>query len=270
MSRRRARARRSDKRLGILLTVVGVLLMVTLASAAFYVRKLHVELDPETNCPVSGPSAVHVVLIDRSDPISAQQAQRIRQWTHRLKVNATAGQRFDLYTFEGNTESELAPVLSLCATQRDANPFYENEKKIRKQYEAEFVTVLDKTVADLLQTGTRPNSPIIESLRAAAQTSFGLLSNRETPLKVTLISDLVQHSSLVSHFRLNPDFQQLSHNANWPRLRPELRGADVEILYVLRPTAPRNGVAIQNRGHQEFWTNLIAASGGRITEFTPF
>jgi hypothetical protein len=85
-----------------------------------------------------------------------------------------------------------------------------------------------------------------------------------------LISDLVQHSPALSHLRTNPDFDQLSRNSNWASLRPDLRGAEVEILYVLRPSAVRNSSAVQTRGHQEFWNQLVAASGGRVTEFTPF
>jgi hypothetical protein len=270
MSRRRARAKKSDRRNAAILMVLGISLIAGLGGAAFYARSARVELDPNTNCPMSGPSAIHAVLIDRSDPISPQQAQRIRQWAQLLKRDAAQATRFDIYTFEGDSQAELHPVLSVCSTQQDADPLYQNPEKVRRRYEAEFVAVLDKTIDDLLQTGTRPNSPIIESLRAAAQTSFGLVTTGRLPLRVTLISDLVQHTPPVSHFRSPPDFQQFSHNASWPRLRPELKGADVNILYVLRPTALRNSAAVQNRGHQEFWTKLIAASGGRVTEFTPF
>jgi hypothetical protein len=270
MSRRRARAKRSDKRNAIVLTALGLLLMATLGGAAYYARSIRVELDPKTNCPLTGPTAVHAVLIDRSDPITPQQAQRIRQWAHLLKRDAAQGTRLDIYTFEGDSQAELHPVLALCATQQEGNPLYQNPEDVRRRYEAEFAAVVDKTVNDLLVAGTRPNSPIIESLRAAAQTSFGLIAQGSVPLRVTLISDLVQHTSQVSHFRGSPDFKQLAHNANWPRLRPDLKGAEVDILYVLRPGAVRNSAPVQTVGHQEFWTALIAASGGRITEFTPF
>ena len=269
---RRARAKRSDKLTGILLIVLGIILIAALVAGIIYVRTLHVDLDKETNCPIAGPTAVHVVIVDRSDPISPLQAQRVTQWAELAKASAEAGTRFDIYVFEGDTQNELLPLLTTCAPEqpRDANPLYQNPENIRKRYETKFADVFDKTIAGLLHATTRPSSPIIESLRAAAQTSFGPLVGKNIPLRITLISDLVQNSALVSHFRSAPDFEQLARSANWARLRPELRGADVEILYILRPTALRGISVIQNRGHQEFWTRLIAASGGRISEFTPF
>jgi hypothetical protein len=250
--------------------IIGIALTASLAIGAYYVRTLHVALDEKTNCPATGPRAIHMVLIDRSDPISEQQAQRIRQWMQLLRDGASAGTRFDIYTFEGDSKKELRPSLSICATEREADPLYQNVKKSRERYDVEFAAVLERAVADLLQTGTRPTSPIIESLRAAALTSFGLVGKSNIPLRVTLISDLVQHSPALSHLRTNPDFDQLSRNSNWASLRPDLRGAEVEILYVLRPSAVRNSSAVQNMGHQQFWNRLIAASGGSVTEFTPF
>jgi hypothetical protein len=255
----------------VALATLGFVLIAALAGGAFWVRQHNVALGPD-NCPSTGPHAVHVILVDQSDPISGQQAQRIRQWYQLLKANAVAGTRFDIYTFEGDTENALQPVLSICAPDQPehADPLIQNPQKLRKRYEEKFAAVLDRTVEGLLQATTRPNSPIIESLRAAAQTSFGLHGDGRIPFRVTLISDLVQHSTVASHFRSEANFEQLSHGSSWARLRPELRGADVDILYILRANALRGAVPIQNRGHQDFWARLIAASGGRVTEFTPF
>lgn len=268
---RRSRKANSDKISGVALVALGLALLAVLAGGAFWVRQQHVTLGPD-NCPSTGPRAVHIILVDSSDPISGQQAQRIRQWSQLLKANATAGTRFDIYTFEGDTENALQPILTLCAPGRpdDADPLTQNPERLRKRYEEKFSAVLDKTVEDLLRATTRTNSPIIESLRAGAQTSFGLHADGRIPLRVTLISDMVQHSAMTSHFKSDADFEQLSHSANWARLRPDLRGADIDILYLLRATALRGAAPIQNRGHQDFWARLIAACGGHITEFTPF
>lgn len=74
----------------------------------------------------------------------------------------------------------------------------------------------------------------------------------------------------VSHFRSEANFKRLSHERNWPRLRPDLHGAEVDVLYILRLSAQRNAAPIQNRGHQDYWAHLIAGSGGSVTKFTPF
>jgi hypothetical protein len=214
------------------------------------------------------------VIFDRSDPISRQQAQRIRQVMHQLKNSASFGYRFDIYTFEGDTRNDLQPLLQVCSPGRaeEANQFYQNPDLIRRDFEEKFVKVLDEIVELLLKEWKRPTSPLIESLRAAAITSFGsLIEPNKVPLRVTVFSDMVQNTTPYSQIRSESDFTQLSKNPVWPSLRPDLRGAEAEIYYLLRPEAKRpGGRPIQNRGHQEFWELLIRASNGRLTKIEPF
>jgi hypothetical protein len=271
MSRRSRRRARTDRTVGVALAAVGIILVGALALTVFWVKRQHIALD-DVNCPKTGPKAVHVLLIDRSDPISGQQAQHIRQVVQRLKDDAVFGTRFDVYTFEGDSVNELPPVLRVCAPGRpqDANELIENPERVRKRYEDSFALVLDKTLNELLRASTRPNSPIVESLRAAAQTSFGSFDAGQIPMRATLVSDMVQHSAALSHFAAEANFKQLSSTTKWASLRPQLKGADIYVLYLLRPTAVRGGAPIQNRGHQAFWEQLIEASGGRVVEFDSF
>ena len=263
MSRRaRKKAKRSDAVTGTLLVILGLILTGALAVGALWLKEAKVKLGKDL-CPISGPRAVHVVMFDRSDPVSGQQEQRIRQIMDQLKEDAQLWKRFDIYTFDGDERSALKPVLSICDPGKEANIWIENPEQVRRRYQ-EFSAVLDKTIKDLLRESTRPNSPIIESLRAAALASFGPLKDGQLPLRVTMISDMVQHSAAVSHFRDDADFERLSRSHAWASLRPKLRGARVDILYINRPTAERQRAPIQSRGHQLFWEQLIAAAGGQF------
>jgi len=270
MRSRRARREKGDKTLGIALAIAGVMLIAALAGGAWWLRKVKEPLDAD-NCPRSGAKAVHVIMIDRSDPITGQQAQAVRQRVEKLKNEAVFGTRFDVYTFEGDAKNEMRPFVRVCAPGRpeDANELIENPELVRRRYEERFSNILDKSVAELLQVSTLPNSPIIESLRAAAITSFGPLAAGKIPFHVTLVSDMVQNTALASHFRTEPNFAQLAKTPAWTALQPDLKGADVDILYLIRPTAKRAGAAIQNRGHELFWEQLIAASDGRLNSILP-
>ena len=267
---RRSRRGAGDKAMGAILAVLGVILVGALAGGAWWLRKTKEPIDAD-NCPLSGPRAVHMIMIDRSDPISEQQAQRVRQQVEKLKNEASSGTRFDVYTFEGDSKAEMKPFERVCAPGRpeEANELYENPVLVRRRYEERFSAVLDRKVGELLQPSTRRNSPIIESLRAAAITSFGSIRTGTIPLHATLVSDMVQNTSLVSQFRSEPNFAQLARTPAWASLQPNLKGADVEILYLLRPEAKRGGVMIQNRGHELFWEQLIGASGGRLDRIEP-
>lgn len=255
---------------GMVLAAAGVVLISALAYGAWYLKATRVVLGPDL-CPTTGPRSIHMIIFDRSDPISPQQAQRVKQSIQRLKDDAKFGYRFDIYAFEGDTKNVLEPILRLCSPQRpeEANELIENPERIKKVYQEKFSAELDRTIRVLLEELTRENSPIIESLKAAAITSFGPVDKRKIPLRVTLVSDMVQHTALYSHFKADADFAVLSRSTPWAILRPDLKGAAVDVFYLLRPTAKRAGVPVQSRGHQAFWEQLIAGAGGRLQSVEP-
>lgn len=272
MTRKRRRVRtRSDKTNGLILAMLGVMLMGAMGGAYWWIKQSRPQLESETNCPKSGPNGIHVILFDRSDPISEQQAQRVRQSIERFKDEAAFGVRFDVYTVQGDTSHVLEPKIRICALGKpsEANALIENPDLIRRKYEEKFSSVLDRAVDELLRGSKENISPIIESLRAAAITSFGPVDPGHIPLRLTMISDMVQHTSLNSQFQSEPNFQQLSKSSAWPAMQPQFKGAEVTILYLLRPSALRKGTPIQSRGHQLFWEQLIASSGGRLTNIQP-
>jgi hypothetical protein len=267
---RSRRKKRLDYFAGATLMVVGLLALGAMAGAAWWLKANEVEIDQSTNCPKTGPQSVHLMIFDRTDPVTAQQAQRIEQYVTRLMKDAGAGQRFDLYTVEGDTHKILQAVLEICSPGqgKDASELYQNPAHIQQRFETKFVDVLQRTVNELLQASKRPASPIIESMRAASINSFGSLDSR-VPLHVTIVSDMVQHSPLLSHLKTAPNFRELIRSEAWRALQPDLRGADVDILYLLRPTALRAGVPVQTRGHQSFWEDLIPAANGRVMSIQP-
>lgn len=261
----------SDGAKGAVLGLLGIVIIGALIGGYLLLKQSRPQLDADTNCPKSGPIAIHVLLFDRSDPISDQQAQRVRQTVEKFKDRAPFGLRFDLYTFQGDTTHTLQPKLKLCALGKagEANQWIENPELVKRRYETKFATVLDQTVSELLRGSKESTSPIIESLRAAAISSFGPVERGQIPLRVTMISDMVQHTPLYSQFQNEPNFQQLSRIPAWAALQPQLKGAEVDILYLLRLSAMRKGVPVQNRGHQLFWEQLISGSGGRPISIDP-
>jgi hypothetical protein len=196
---------------------------------------------------------------------------QVEQYVNRLVSTARAGERFDIYTVEGDTERLLTPVIEICSPGqgKDANALYQNPKRIQEKFDDRFSEVLRNRVKQLLQPSRRDSSPIIESLRAAAIESFGPFDQRAVPAELTIISDMVQHSPLDSHVRSTPNFSKLSKSQAWRSLQPDLSGAKIEVLYVLRPSAVRGGVPIQNRGHQLFWEELVTAANGRLMSIQP-
>jgi hypothetical protein len=269
---RKKRKKKGDVLGGILLTILGLLALAGLAGGTWWVKSRTVLIDDETNCPKDGPRAVHVLLFDQTDPIFPQPALRVKQHIRLLAENAITGQRFDLYTIEGDAHKLLNPLLQICSPGKgkDANLIYENPEQIQERFEHRFIEVLEKTVNNLLVATTKQYSPIIESMRAAAIESFGSFHQAKGyPFKLTLVSDMIQNSQLFSQILSKSNFADLSRSPTWRSLQPDLRGSQVEILYVLRSSAVRAGKPVQTRGHQAFWEELITASNGQLLAMDP-
>jgi hypothetical protein len=270
--RRRSRAPREnsgarDVALGLSLSTMGISIIGALLFAWWYVTSNSEALGAD-NCPTRGPSAVHAILIDRSDPITPLQQQQVVQTIKSRILAARAGERFDLFVAEGDAVNTLSPSVSLCSPGRgtDASSLYQNPEMIQRAFEERFVRILEVELRKLLDPSSRLNSPILESIKAAAVASFGAVE-AATPKRLIVISDMIQHTQLNSHYRGETDFEDLSRRPQWRALQANLTSVEVTVFYLLRSNARRpSGRPLQDRGHQLFWERAIRASGGQLME----
>ena len=255
-----SRARSGDRKtlLGWLVLVSAVVIAGGIFAAKSYLTPASSTWDQTTLCPSTGPTAVHVVLLDRSDPITPLQAQRVRQLVDRIIEDAQPGERVDLYVAEGDGREALLPRVSLCNPGREGNPYYQNPRRIRERYEASFKAPVERTLASLLEPSGRNNSPIIESIKSVCVAAFGPLPQGR-PTRVTVVSDMLQNSNLISHFR-ERDFEAFARSPRLTLALADCRSAQFSVLYLLRPEHRR----IQDRGHQLFWEKLIDRNNARL------
>jgi hypothetical protein len=240
--------------------------------AYWWASSTRVEVDA-ANCPISGPTVVHAILIDRSDPVTPLQQQQVMQRAMRLVADAAAGERFDLYVADGDGVNTLAPVVSLCSPGRgvDASSLYQNPTMIQHAFDERFVGPLRQELGKLMEPSRRSSSPILESIRAVSVTSFGSIGPGARRLRLTIVSDMVQHSAGLSQIRSDVEFSDFERRPQWPELRGNLEGADVTVLYLLRSGARHpNGKPVQSRGHQLFWEQVLRASGARSIALDSF
>jgi len=268
---RKQREARLENRKFWWLLLLAMFLLAGIGGGFWWARNQYEELDVAL-CPKrSGPRAIHLVLIDHTDPISEQQRQGVHLWLDRqIEEAKIAGERFELYTVEGDANRSQIPMLSVCSPGRgdDANRLYENPDIIRKRFEREFVAPTRKAVDALLNAPALPNSPILESIKASAISSFGRFDRGTLPLRITIISNMIQNSPVLSHYRSEPNFREFSRTPAWLTVQANLKGAQVFVVYLLHPREMRSGRPIQNRGHQQlFWEPAIGASNGQIMSF---
>ncbi len=214
-------------------------------------RYATVQTDAASLCPVQGPVAVHAMLLDRSDPITPLQAQRIRQVVDRMVADAAVGERIDLYVFAPDAASALTPRLSLCRPKSDGSVWNENPERIHQRFVAKFKAPLDQALSELIAPSAEKSSPIMESVKAACVSAFGSLA-RGTPARMTIASDMVQNSPLLDHYKQR-DFDAFSRTPAFNEVLTDCHRASVDIIYLVRPRDAR----VQDRRHQLFWEQFF-------------
>lgn len=251
-SRNRRRGRRPDRSnlWAALAAVAALVLLAGYAALSLWAKGQRVAIDEATLCPVSGPSAVTAVLVDRSDPLNSQQALRVRQVLDRVVAEAPVGGRVALYVAEADAFTALTPVLALCNPGSEANPLYQNPKKIRARYEEGFKARFETVGKALLERAQRKTSPIMESIKAVCIDAFAA-TPPGVPLRLVVVSDLVQHSPIVSHYR-ERNFESFLRDPRLSGVLVDCKGAEVEMLYILR-LGKDGRPTVQNAAHQRFW-----------------
>lgn len=231
-----------------LILIAGSLLAVGAAvTVSYMIRSRRVALDPVTMCPVTGATAVHAVLVDRSDAITPIQAQRIRQVFDQIVEGAAVDERIDVYVLAENGTQALSPTVSMCRPKSQGNDLYENSAKLHENYVARFKKPLEAALAPVMAPATESASPIMESVKAVCVSAFGELKG-DAPARLTIASDMIQFSPLLNHYK-ERDFEKFKATPAYREVLADCHHARVDVLYLTRP----RDVRVQDRYHQLFW-----------------
>jgi hypothetical protein len=243
--------------------LIAVVVAVAGAIIAIYLsRPPRPPSDSNTLCSLDGPSAVLVVMLDRSDPFTVPQREGLRNRLTNFRDTLRVNERIDVYAV-GDTEAALRePILSLCnpGTGAGLDHLTANPELIRKRWETEFATQIDAALADVLTSPlSEKDSPVMESLQSVAITALGRLP-RDTPRRLVIASDMIQNTHEYSQYRRVEGFESFRGSAYFRRLTCDLGGADVTILYLNRASAP----SVQGKDHVSFWREYISAMNGQL------
>lgn len=154
--------------------------------------------DAATLCKVSGRLGHTLVLVDKSDPWSPVQAERLKQLVKRLAEALPADQMLSIYAFSDRFEPNFPPLLALCNPGRTVSEWIGNPRRDYQRWLAQFGRPLDEALSQLAQPGSGQHSPIAEAVG-------DVLSRPETrpetgTLALVLVSDMLQNSSGFSFY----------------------------------------------------------------------
>lgn len=259
----REERRRRQTRLGLILIVAALVLLLAGGGAYFTLKGSQTRIDPETFCPVAGPSAVTIILIDQSDPLNPVQQEALRKRLKVLKDGLALHERLAVYAVSDTRKELPPPFIDLCNPGRgdEISPLIGNPERTRQRWEAEFSARLDEVLALMLAPGSEPASPIMESIQSVAVAGF-----RETgtlPRRLVIVSDMIHNTPEFSQIR-DPQaaFAGFKGSRYFRKVRADLKGVEVVVHYVRRD----NMAHVQGRRHIEFWQEWFAAQGATLAQ----
>lgn len=264
-------------------TLYSVLILIVVAAAIggaiFLINAMQPEeVDPETLCALEGrPPAHTVVLIDKTDGYSCEQAGSIHKVVERTSEDLARGERISVSELDesGRYGRTSQRALSLCSpgSGRDANPLFNNPQQMRERYEELFGGPLDQALANLAAPRSpAPRSPILEAVVRLAQTeSF----NADQPgRKIVIVSDMLQYSDAGrvdlfnvyprSRFSVDalPDPYDVAETA-LDEFGADLTGVDVEVRLI-----PRVGWEdVQRSTLRDYWEDVFTELGASSVAF---
>lgn len=242
-----------------ILGAVLIALAICLAGGGLYAMHLLKQktFDPATLCPLEGSKTVTLIVIDKTDPLTAPEQARIRGL---VSDEAAAVQRGDRLTVkllreqEGTNETVLETVADLCNPGAEANPLFENPKRVAARYRDAFQEPIEAALASVKTAGSAPSSPIAGAVHASIE------AGPESPglrYKLILVSDLMEHTEDASAY--SGTLSEAALKKAMPQsTQARLRGAEVRVLLLPRPRyAKQQDAAIA------IWRRFLQAVAGR-------
>ncbi len=188
----------------------------------------------------------------------------LRRVVNKLKERISQYERFSIYLITNEVSLFSAPLISLCNPGRgdEANPIYENPRKVQKYFEEHFGQPIDGVVQQLLDQETAPNSPIMEIISHLDNlTDF---SSKVKARTLVIFSDMLQNVKEYSHYRHSAEFDFFKSLPYGKRVMASLRGVRVIIYYLNRADARGH----QDLEHIQFWKRYFDDAGAKSVTFS--
>lgn len=227
------------------------------------------KIDVTTNCPVAGPVSSTAVIFDTTDTISQIQRLAIEQEFGEIVRQIPRFGELSVYAL-GNKGEVTKADFARCnpGEAKDVDWLTEGQRLVVRRWQEGYRNPLDLVLRKMVEATPSEKSPILEAIQAVNLQTFGPLRSGDhgpLPLRLVIVSDLLQNSDLLSLYSKIPDSKQFTQSEAYRKIRTEMRNVDVEILLIRRQTKK----GIQGQDLLKFWQELISAQNGRLVHFKP-
>ena len=151
-------------------------------------------------CPVSGPSGVDIVVIDKSDEWNESQKIRLRNAIVDIQSAIERDRLLEIFVFSDLVEVGFQPMFSNCSPGRgsETNEFIDNPRMRQQAFDQGFERPLAEILTQLAEPDSGSSSPILEVLSdISSRVEYrGIDGDR----RIVVISDMIQNSEALSLF----------------------------------------------------------------------
>lgn len=264
--RRRRRGRSGGEAVKIALGLVLALLAAGALGLIFVLRETADRppaLDAETLCPVDGPRAVTVVLVDGSDALPDAGQRQVT--TALLDLAETLP---DYGLLEVRLLDPADPggrvLFHRCnpGTGAGLSEWTANPEAARRRWMASFREPIGQVLAGGLPQLAADTSPIMAAIQRVALDSFEGRSREVVPKALVVVSDMLENTPTYSQYGADASIDRYRASPAARAYATDLAGARVTLYYVDRP----RGRAFDSAAHLKFWSAWIAENDGTLVE----
>lgn len=260
-------------RLGKALIVASLVFFLIIAGWGFLSASAK-SLPDEYLCPREGPSAGVAFLFDVTDELSLIQRQSI---LNDLGIGADGSSvvggmlselplhaKVALFHVQDVTQELPKKQFAMCnpGSGENLSQIYSNPRLAKERWLKSFIQPLSQRLSTNLGHSPAATSPILESIQAISVGFFNRPELREKPKRLIVVSDLVQNSKHMSQLNGVEPFDEFKQKSSYKRIRTDLRGVEVSILYVRRQRSDN----VQGAGHVKFWEAYLVDNGASFSE----
>ncbi|WP_181706186.1 hypothetical protein [Chthonobacter rhizosphaerae] len=218
----------------------------------------------ETLCPVDGPRAVTVVLLDVSDdlpePARRQVETRVLDIADALPTHGL----LELRVLEPDRATGRV-LFSRCnpGTGEGLSELTANPEAVQRAFQEGFRRPLGDLLANGLPANPAGTSPIMKAVQRIAIDHFEGRAAAGRDKTLVVVSDMLENTPDYSHYAGDLSFERFRASPAYPDVRTDLGGAGVTVLYVQRRAGAR---PFDSGEHIRFWERWVTDMNGHLTE----
>lgn len=271
MSARRTRPRRT--RAGDVAKLFAALIVSAAALAAagvgiyFWATVPRPPLrNQQTFCPVDGPAAITVMLLDTSDPLPPATKDEVTKRLTDIADELPEYAALDIRLLDPNQRAGRQ-IFAMCnpGDGRGLNEFTGNPSLAKRRWRERFREPLDRALNSGLVAQRSDSSPLLLTLQGIALDRFIGKAVADLPKSLVVVSDMIEYEKDYSQYPPRDlSYQRFRASPLYLKLRTDLGGAQVQIFYIQRLTKP----PIDSAAHIRFWIDWIADNHGTFKSAT--